>query len=151
MPVPKVSKSMIRIAAYIALVICLSHTGWNWLNQPGRPAFDEVVLDYPLGNGGAIYGVRDNRGGATTGMSYRFYAYRTLSNDEDIKQILLEEHPFLVSNDSEISILGGDRKVSISMKGQVFSFSSRTLFKTADGSDFIPVNVDLTVQTPEQP
>lgn len=151
MLVPKVSKSMIRLAAYIVITIWLAHTIWTWLNQPGKPALDEVVLKYPLENGGAIYGVRDNRGGATTSMSYRFYAYKTLSGDENIKQTLVEEHPFLVTKNSEISIVGHDEKISVLVKGQVFSFSSKTLFKTADGLGFIPINVDLIVQTSEQP
>jgi hypothetical protein len=147
---PKVSKSAIRFAAYTALATCLIHSAWTWLNQPGKPALDEVVLKYSLENGGVIYGVRDNRGGATTGMNYRFYAYRALSNDDDVRRILAEEHPFMITKTPEIGISGHDEKISVLVRDQVFSFSSRTLFKNADGLGFTPVNVDLIVQTPEQ-
>ncbi|MCI8208040.1 hypothetical protein AUC61_00705 [Pseudomonas sp. S25] len=146
---PEASRLMIRCIAYMTLAACLLHTGWTWLNQPGNPELDQVVLKYSLANGGFIYGVRDNRGGATVGFSYRFYAHNALVDDEDIKRVLIEEHPFLVTKDPNVSIVGQDKKILVSVKGQVYSFSSRTFFKNSDGSGVTPIDVDLVVQTPE--
>ena len=149
MPAPEASKSVIRYIACIILFACVLHTGWAWLNEPGSPELDKVVLKYSLENGGFIYGVRDNRGGATVGFSYRFYVYKALADDEEIKQALVEAHPFLVTKDPEVSIVGQNKKISVSVKDQVYSFSSKTLFKHSDGSGFTPIDVDLVVQTPE--
>lgn len=59
-----------------------------------NPVLTDVVLKLPLGENGFIYGVKDDRGGATVPFSYRYYVYRELTSNEQIASELKTAGPF---------------------------------------------------------
>jgi hypothetical protein len=121
------NKSWAQTALNGLLVICVLYIGINWLTEPSEPALDKVVFTHPVGVGHSIYGVRDNRGGATVGFSYRYYISDKMDSDEEILKTLNTEIPFMVTKNPEVSVRRDDDGIIISTRGRVYEFSSYAL------------------------
>lgn len=136
-------KSVYSVVTTILLALCLVYIGGEWLLSPGRPQLTEVVLRVPLGDDGAIYGVKDDRGGATVPFSYRYYVYRTLEADSEILAALRDASPFLVTRDASVKVDVQGRTIKVSVVGDVSDYHSSTLYRHANGSDYTAVSVFL--------
>jgi hypothetical protein len=107
------------------------------------PQLTEVVLRKPLSNGAFIYGVKDDRGGATVPFSYRYYVYRTLAADSDILAELKTATPFLVTRDDSITVDIQESTITVSVDKEVYAYHSDTLYRHAGGVDYTPVKIYL--------
>ncbi|MDY0835625.1 MULTISPECIES: hypothetical protein [unclassified Pseudomonas] len=119
------------------------YIGGDWLLSPGRPQLTEVVMRVPLGTDGAIYGVKDDRGGSTVPFSYRYYVYRTLEDDSEVLAALRDASPFLITRDASAKVDVQGRTITVSVAGDVSDYHSSTLYRHANGSDYTAVSVFL--------
>ncbi|QJI39008.1 hypothetical protein [Pseudomonas sp. ADAK13] len=136
-------KSVYSVVTTILLALCLVYIGGEWLLSPGRPQLAEVVLRVPLGGDGAVYGVKDDRGGATVPFSYRYYVYRNLKDDSEILAALRDASPFLVTSDAAAKIDVQGAAITVSVAGEVSDYHSSTLYRHANGRDYTVVSVFL--------
>ncbi|MBN2978825.1 hypothetical protein BFW88_15640 [Pseudomonas fluorescens] len=136
-------RSLYSIVTTIALLLCLFYIGGGWLFSPSRPQLTEVVLRAPLNAEASVYGVKDDRGGATVPFSYRYYVYRTLADDHEILSALEDAGPFLITRDASPKVDMQGRTIIISVMGEVSDYHSSTLYRHADGGHYTTVNVFL--------
>ncbi|MCS3512670.1 hypothetical protein [Pseudomonas grimontii] len=136
-------KSLYSRVTTILLALCLVYIAGDWLLSPGRPQLTEVVLRVPISDDASIYGVKDDRGGATVPFSYRYYVYRTLGTDSEILAVLRYANPFLVTRDGAVKVDVESRSITVSVSGDVSDYHSSTLYRHANGSDYTVVSVFL--------
>jgi len=136
-------KTGYTIVTTCLLAACLVYIGWTWLLSSSPPVLTEVVLKLPLGENGFIYGVKDDRGGATVPFSYRYYAYRELTSDEQIVSELKTAGPFLVTRDSAIKVDVQGTVINVSTNHEVYEYHSSTLFRHTDNTHYTPVTINL--------
>jgi hypothetical protein len=136
-------KSLYSTVTTILLAVCLVYIGVDWLLAPCRPQLTEVVLRVPISNDASIYGVKDDRGGATVPFSYRYYVYRNLAADSEILSALEDAGPFLVTRDASAKVNVQGRSITVSVSGAVSDYHSNTVYRHANGSDYTAVSVFL--------
>lgn len=93
----------------------------------GTADLDEVVLKHSLGDGRAIYGVRDGQGGATVGFSYRYYVHEALNTDQAILAALVSAHPFLKTREPSVEVTQRNGVLHLSVGGRVYEYRSYAL------------------------
>lgn len=145
MPNSGITKSSLySIVTTILLTLCLVYIAGGWLFSQDRPQLTEVVLRAPLNADASIYGVKDDRGGATVPFSYRYYVFRTLADDDEILSALEGASPFLIARDASarVDVQGGT--IIVSVAGEVSDYHSNTLYRHANGSDYTALSVFLT-------
>ena len=111
--------------------------------SPSTPVLTDVVLKLPLGEHGFIYGVKDDRGGATVPFSYRYYVYRELPSDEQIASELRTAGPFLVTRDPAIKVNVQGSVINVSTNQEVYEYHSSTLFRHTNSTHYTPVTINL--------
>ncbi len=126
-----------------SLALSLAYIGWLYLFPRNTPQLTEVILRAPLAQDAFIYGVKDERGGATVPFSYRYYVYRALAADSDILSELKTATPFLVTRDDSITVDIRDSTITVSVDKEVYDYHSNTLYRHANGIDYTPVNIYL--------
>lgn len=144
-------KTAYTIVTSSLLAACLTYIGWTWLVSSGNPVLTDVVLKLPLGENGFIYGVKDDRGGATVPFSYRYYVYRELTSDEQIASELKTAGPFLVTRDPAIKVDIQGSVINVSTHQEVYEYHSSTLFRHADSTHYTPVTINLCSHSGDQP
>lgn len=97
----------------------------------------------PLTHDASIYGVKDDRGGATVPFSYRYYVYRSLAADSGILAELNAATPFLITRDESITVDIQGSTITVSVDKEVYDYHSSTLYRQANGTDYTAVNIYL--------
>lgn len=143
-------KTVYTIVTSCLLAVCLGYIGWTWLMSPGAPVLTDVVLKLSVGENGFVYGVKDDRGGATVPFSYRYYVYRELASDEQIASELKTAAPFLVTRDPAIKINVQGSVINVSTHQEVYEYHSSTLFRHANSADYSPVTINLCNHSSDQ-
>lgn len=138
--------SLYSVVTTFLLALCLLYIAADWLFSPSRPQLTEVVVRVPLNAEASLYGVKDDRGGATVPFSYRYYVYRTLETDREILSALESASPFLVTRDAAVKVNVQGSTVAVSVAGEVSDYHSSTLYRHANGSDYTVVNILLNSQ-----
>ena len=136
-------RTLYSVITTAMLALCLVYIGGDWLLGPGRPQLTEVVLRVPLGSDASIYGVKDDRGGATVAFSYRYYVYRTLGDDSEILSVLEAASPFLITRDPSVQVDVQGKTITVSVAGDISAYHSSTLYRHANGRDYTAVSVYL--------
>ncbi len=136
-------KSVYSVVTTMLLALCLVYIGGDWLLSPGRPQLTEIVLRVPLSSEASIYGVKDDRGGATVPFSYRYYVYRTLETDTEILSALEGANPFLITRDASAKVDVKGNTIKVLVAEDVSAYHSSTLYRHANGSDYTVVSVLL--------
>ncbi|MGE8097520.1 hypothetical protein [Pseudomonas fluorescens] len=143
-------KTVYTIVTSCLLTVCLGYIGWTWLMSPSAPVLTDVVLKLPVGENGFVYGVKDDRGGATVPFSYRYYVYRELASDEQIASELKTAGPFLVTRDPAIKINVQGSVINVSTHQEVYEYHSSTLFRHTNSADYSPVTINLCNHSSDQ-
>ncbi|WP_260958787.1 hypothetical protein [Pseudomonas citri] len=144
MPNSGITKNPIYLVAIGGLLaLALTYIGWLCFSPQNTPHLTEIVLRKPLSHDAFIYGVKDERGGATVPFSYRYYVYRTLTADSDILSELKTATPFLITRDDSIIVDIQERTITVSVNKEVYAYHSNTLYRHADGADYTPVSIYL--------
>lgn len=143
-------KTAYTIVTSCLLAVCLVYIGWTWLMSSNTPVLTDVVLKLPLGENGFIYGVKDDRGGATVPFSYRYYAYRELTSDEQITSELKTAGPFLVTRDPAIKVNVQGSVINVSTNQEVYEYHSSTLFRHTNSTQYTPVTINLCNHSSDQ-
>ncbi|WP_347928800.1 hypothetical protein [Pseudomonas helvetica] len=143
-------KTVYTIVTSCLLAVCLGYIGWTWLMSPSAPVLTDVVLKLPVGENGFVYGVKDDRGGATVPFSYRYYVYRELASDEQIASELKTAGPFLVTRDPAIKINVQGSVINVSTHQEVYEYHSNTLFRQTNSADYSPITINLCNHSSDQ-
>ncbi|AMB87310.1 hypothetical protein AWM79_19230 [Pseudomonas agarici] len=144
MPNSETTKKPVYLVAISAsLALSLAYIGWLCIFPRNMPHLTEVILRTPLAPDAFIYGIKDERGGATVPFSYRYYVYRTLPADSDILSELKTATPFLVTRDESITLDIRDSTITVAVDKEVYDYHSNTLYRHANGVDYTPVNIYL--------
>ena len=143
-------KTAYTIVTTCLLAVCLAYIGWTWLMSSRPPVLTDVVLKRPLGEHGFIYGIKDDRGGATVPFSYRYYVYRELPSDEQIASELKTAGPFLVTRDPAIKVDIQGSVIHVSTNQEVYEYHSSTLFRHTDNTHYTPVTINLCNHSSDQ-
>ena len=137
-----------RLSIYALLAFSLLINGWTWLTSPNAPQLDKVILKYPFGDQGFVYGVSTNGGGATVGFSYRYYLDKGLPNDEQILSSLTDASPFLITKDPNVKIQSRGEELDVWVAGRIDQFRSQALVRRSR-DEYRVVNINLTSSSGE--
>lgn len=143
-------KTVYTIVTSCLLTLCLGYIGWTWLMTPSAPVLTDVVLKLPVGENGFVYGVKDDRGGATVPFSYRYYVYRELASDEQIASELKTAGPFLVTRDPAVKINVQGSIINVSTHQEVYEYHSSTLFRHTNSTHYTPITINLCSHSSDQ-
>lgn len=144
MPNSETTKKPVPLAGLCTLLaLALAFTSWKCFFPQDTPQLTEVVFRKSLSQDAFIYGVKDERGGATVPFSYRYYVYRTLAADGDILSALKTATPFLVTRDDSITLNIQDQAITVSVDKEIYAYHSKTLYRHVDGDDYTTVNIYL--------
>lgn len=143
-------KTAYTIVTSCLLTLCLGYIGWTWLMTPSAPVLTDVVLKLPVGENGFVYGVKDDRGGATVPFSYRYYVYRELASDEQIASELKTAGPFLVTRDPAVKINVQGSIINVSTHQEVYEYHSSTLFRHTNSTHYTPITINLCNHSSDQ-
>lgn len=143
-------KTVYTIVTSCLLTLCLGYIGWTWLMTPSAPVLTDVVLKLPVGENGFVYGVKDDRGGATVPFSYRYYVYRELASDEQIASELKTAGPFLVTRDPAVKINVQGSIINVSTHQEVYEYHSSTLFRHTNSTHYTPITINLCNHSSDQ-
>ena len=132
MHIPPLPRGALQHAANVLLVLALATLAWQWLTRPTAPHLDKLVVKQPLGDNTFLYGARDNRGGATTGFSYRYYVQQDAGDDAATLEKLAQASAFLVADDDAVKAEQGQDSITIKVNGRVFDYRSDALVAAPD-------------------
>ncbi|MCJ8205949.1 hypothetical protein [Pseudomonas sp. RGM2987] len=127
----------------VVLVLALAYVSWLCFFSRNTPQLTQVVLRSPLTHNAFIYGVKDDRGGATVPFSYRYYVYQSLIADSDILSELKTATPFLVTRDESITVDVQGETVTVVVDKEIYDYHSNTLYRHANGDEYTPVAIYL--------
>ena len=133
-----------RLCLYCLLFSSLGYNGWTWLTTKSAPELDKIFLKYPLADGGFVYGVSTNGGGATVGFSYRYYLSKGLATDEETLSMLADEQPFLITKDPEVTVESRGAELDVRVTGRINQFHSQALIRQIGSDSYAVVNINLT-------
>ncbi|NNA69794.1 hypothetical protein [Pseudomonas gessardii] len=97
-----------------------------------------------VGEGGAIYEVLYNSGGATVPYIYRYFLMPLQSSDEDALQKSKENSPFLVTKSPQAvrEVLNG--KVRLKTESTIYEFRNVSIFKVDGEIHIVSFDLDST-------
>lgn len=144
MPSSETTKQPIYLLVICALLaLSLAFVSWRSFFPGHTSHLTEVVSQTPLGHGATLYGVKDDRGGATVPFSYRYYVYRTLATHDDILHQLKTATPFLITRDESVDVDIQGATVTVSVDKEVYDYHSNTLYRHANGDEYTPITIYL--------
>lgn len=126
------------------LVICLGQALYIYISSPFRPDPSKIVSVTKVGEGGAIYEVLYDSGGATVADAYRYFLMDIQSSDEAALVKSKKSYPFLVTKSSNaVREVAGD-KVKLKTSNTVYEFHSISIFKTNGEIQMVSFDLDAT-------
>lgn len=134
-----------RWAVWGLLVICLGQALYIYMSAPSRPEPTKVASVTKVGEGGAIYEVLYDSGGATVPYVYRYFLMDLQRSDEDALKKLKKTTPFLVTK-STGAVRGvlGDR-VKLKTEEAIYDFHNIGYFKVNGELSVVKFDMDSTV------
>ena len=134
----------IKWAVWGLLAICLAQMLYIYISSPSRPDPDQIMSATDVGEGGAIYEVLYNSGGATVPYIYRYFLMPLQSSDEDALQKSKESFPFLVTKSPNAvrDVLNG--KVRLKTENTIYEFHNVSIFKIEGEVHIVSFDLDST-------
>jgi len=115
-----------------------------YISSPSRPDPEKIMSTTNVGEGGAIYEVLYNSGGATVPYIYRYFLMPLQSSDEDALQKSKENSPFLVTKSPQAvrEVLNG--KVRLKTESTIYEFRNVSIFKVDGEIHIVSFDLDST-------
>ncbi|WP_421555847.1 hypothetical protein [Pseudomonas kitaguniensis] len=139
------NQKVIKWLAWGLLLICLVQALYIFASSPFRPDPSKVVSVTKVAEGGAIYEVLYDSGGATTGDVYRYFLMEIQPSKEVALEKTKNSTPFLVAkSDNAVKEVAGDR-VKLKTSDTVYEFHSISLFKIKGEIQTVGFDLDATI------
>ncbi|MCK3864225.1 hypothetical protein E4P00_18005 [Pseudomonas sp. B329] len=126
------------------LIICLGQGLYIYISSPSRPDPSKVVSVTKVGEGGAIYEVLYDTGGATVADVYRYFLMDIQPSDEAALLKSKNSYPFLVTKSSNAVREVVEDKVKLKTNNTVYEFHSISIFKTNGEVQMVSFDLDAT-------
>lgn len=127
------------------LVICLGQALYIYVSAPSRPEPTSVVSVTKVGEGGAIYEISYDSGGATVPYIYRYFLMDLQRTDEDALEKSKKTTPFLVTKGTEaVRGVSGDR-VKLKCEETIYDFHNTAYFKVDGELNVVKFDLESTV------
>ncbi|MDZ5605174.1 hypothetical protein SJI00_20595 [Pseudomonas sp. RP23018S] len=120
---------VIKWVLWLLLVFCVGQALFIALSGPWRPAPERVVSVTPVDEGGAIYEVLYDSGGATVPFVYRYFLMEFQSTDDAVLKKTVNATPFLVTQSSGAVQEVSGSSVKLRTRGVIYEFHNRGYFK----------------------
>lgn len=134
----------IKWAALALLVISFGQGLYIYMSTPNRPDPTKVVSITKTGNGGAIYEILYDAGGATVPLIYRYFLMGVQTSDENALLNSKKSEPFLVTRSTKaVREIIGDR-VKLKTDNTIYNFHNTSLFKVDDEINIVTFDLDST-------
>jgi hypothetical protein len=136
------------VVLIVLVIVCVVQAVWI-ASHYTAPELSKVVSQYPLGDGGMVYVVVDDSGGATVPFIYRYYLSTAFSNDSDVLEALRkQDNAFLVTRDGNAKVLIDENRVRISVNNSVYRFNSPVLLRRGEQSALVDIWLDARLDNP---
>lgn len=127
------------------LLVCLMQALYIFASSPFRPDPSKVISVTKVAEGGAIYEVLYDSGGATNGDIYRYFLMEIQPSEEVALEKTKNSTPFLVAkSDNAVKKVMGDR-VKLKTNDTVYEFHSISLFKIKGEIQTVGFDLDATI------
>ncbi|WP_314915398.1 hypothetical protein [Pseudomonas helleri] len=132
--------------AWGLLLICLIQTAYIFLSTHRVPAPSKIISATSVGEGGAVYEVLYDSGGATVPFIYRYFLMAKQPTLEEALQETRKTSPFLVTKSSNaVHEVRGDH-VFLKTSGTIYNFNNISYFKSNE--EIKVVTFDLNASAP---
>ncbi|MPR05244.1 hypothetical protein F0169_26125 [Pseudomonas sp. MAFF 212408] len=139
------NQKVIKWQVWGLLIVCLAQALYIYVSSPFRPDPSKVVSVTKVAEGGAIYEVLYDSGGATNGDVYRYFLMEIQPSEEVALKKTKNSTPFLVAkSDNAVKKVVGDR-VMLKTNDTVYEFHSISLFKIKGEIRTVGFDLDATV------
>ena len=138
------SPRAIKWIARSLLVVCLGQAMYIYMSAPGRPDPVQVTSVKNVGQGGAIYEVSYDSGGATVPIVYRYFLMDLQPGDEEALQKTKKSAPFLVTKSSAAVREVLNDRVKLKVDGVIYEFHNISLFKVDGEINIVKFDLDST-------
>ncbi|WP_124410028.1 hypothetical protein [Pseudomonas sp. R4-34-07] len=123
------NQRVIKWLVWGLLLVCLAQALYIFVSWPFRPDPSKVISVTKVAEGGAIYEVLYESGGATNGDVYRYFLMEIQPSEEIALERTRNSTPFLVTkSENAVKNIVGDR-VKLKTNDTVYEFHSISLFK----------------------
>lgn len=138
------SRRGIKWVVWSLLFVCLGQAMYIYMSAPGRPDPVKVTSVTNVGQGGAIYEVSYDSGGATVPIVYRYFLMDLQPGDEEALQKTKKSAPFLVTKSSAAVREVLDDRVKLKVDGVIYEFHNISLFKVGGEINVVKFDLDST-------
>lgn len=138
------SRRGIKWVVWSLLFVCLGQALYIYISAPGRPDPVKITSVTNVGQGGAIYEVLYDSGGATVPIVYRYFLMDLQPGDEDALQKSKKTAPFLVTKSSAAVREVLDDRVKLKVDGVIYEFHNMSLFKVDGEINIVKFDLDST-------
>ena len=136
------SRRGIKWIVWGLLVVCLGQALYIYISAPGRPDPVKIVSVTNVGEGGGIYEVLYDSGGATVPTVYRYFLMDLQPGDAQALQKIKKVAPFLVTKSSKAVREILDDRVKLRVDGVIYEFHNISLFKVGNEINIVKFDLD---------
>ena len=138
------SRRDIKWVVWSLLFVCLGQALYIYMSAPGRPDPVKINSVTNVGQGGAVYEVLYDSGGATVPVVYRYFLMNLQPGDEEALQEAKKTAPFLVTKSSAAVREVLDDRVKLKVDGVIYGFHNISLFKVDGEINIVKFDLDST-------
>ena len=128
------------------LIISIGQAIYIYTSAPNRPEPTHVVSVTKVGDGGAIYEILYDSGGATVPYIYRYFLMALQGTDADALEKSKKTTPFLVTKSTEAVWSVTGNKVKLKSEDIIYDFHNTGYYKV--NGELNIVKFDLNSTTP---
>ncbi|MBO0496385.1 hypothetical protein [Pseudomonas sp. Marseille-Q1929] len=135
-----------KLGIWILLIICISQGVYIYFSEPSRPDPTKVVSVTHVGEGGAIYEILYDSGGATVPLIYRYFLMDIQANDQEALKKSTEREPFLVTKSpNAVRKVIGD-SVKLKTSETIYDFHNVSIYKNNGKINIVTFDLVSTVK-----
>ncbi|MGE1151723.1 hypothetical protein [Pseudomonas kitaguniensis] len=130
---------------WLLLAICIGQALYIYINTPSRPDPSKIVTITPVGDGGAIYEVLYDSGGATVPFIYRYFLTTLQPNNEEALKKIKTVTPFLVTKTTQAVRKVAGIKVKLRSDETIYDFRNTAYFKINGELNIVTFDLESTL------
>jgi hypothetical protein len=135
-----------KLSIWILLIICIGQGVYIYFSEPSRPPPTKVVSVTNVGEGGAIYEILYDSGGATVPLIYRYFLMDIQANDQEALEKSTEREPFLVTKSpNAVRKVIGD-SVKLKTSETIYDFHNVSIYKNNGKINIVTFDLVSTVK-----
>ena len=135
-----------KLSIWILLIICIGQGAYIYFSEPSRPPPTKVVSVTNVGEGGAIYEILYDSGGATVPLIYRYFLMDIQANDQEALEKSTEREPFLVTKSpNAVRKVIGD-SVKLKTSETIYDFHNVSIYKNNGKINIVTFDLVSTVK-----